>query len=328
VRLTGATRGRSAEECSLAPGGASGAIVRLDGCGEPGPRRRNLLTEGLASRKVRSEPAFGAQQLKSGPPAADCAEPVVHGLLVGLVELVLVPGARGVQANPFDRERGIATGPPGNANTDHAAGRNSNHTETRAGTPVRESSVVAPVVRAPIIHVARRGLNHEGDTHRSGPVESVAPFGHRPGNQWDALSPVSGSGHGSAPGADGLAREPVSVKDLVCRALGVCAVGLVSVQGGVYGQSLAPGLCPRRPEAVNSDLCPITAGLRTHDPMVLKRRDDSRSVAYRCLETYGHSKRRKLFPGLSTRLNRLPLRVPAQASVSDQPIPSERSWTP
>jgi hypothetical protein len=213
VRLTRATRGRPVDGCSAAPGGASGAIVRLEGRGEPGPGRRNLRTQGLASRKVRSEPAFGAQELKSGAPAADGADPVVHGLLVGLVELVLVPGTRGVQTNPFDCERGIATGPPGNANSDHTAGRNSNHTETRAGTPARESSVVAPVVRAPIIHVARRGLNHEGDTHRSGPVEPVAPFGHGTGNRWDALSPVSGSGHESAPSADCIAREPVSVMD-------------------------------------------------------------------------------------------------------------------
>jgi hypothetical protein len=104
--------------------------------------------------------------------------------------------------------------------------------------------------------------------------------------------------------------------------------GLVSVQGGVYGQSLAPGLCPRRQGSVNSDVNPITAGHRTHDPMVLKRRDDSRSVAESCLESLGRSKRRKLFPCLSTRSSHLPLRVPAQGSVSDQSIPPECSWTP
>jgi hypothetical protein len=194
MRVTGTTLGRSFRDCSPAPGGASGAIVCLDGRGESGPHPRNPRTEGLTSRKVGGEPTFGAQQLKSRPPAADGADPVVHGLLVGLVHLVHVPGARGGKTNHFDRERGIATGPPGNANPEHAAGRNSKHTEARPGTRLRESSIVTSVVRAPIIYVARRGLNHEGDAHRSGPVEPVAAFGHVTGTRWDGLSPVSGNG--------------------------------------------------------------------------------------------------------------------------------------
>jgi hypothetical protein len=244
VRRTRTRRGSSVEDGSPGPGRASGAIVRLDRRGEPGPRVRDLGPEGLATRKVRGEPAFGAQQLKSRPRAADGGDSVVHGLLVVLVELILVPGARGVETNPFDRERGIATGPVANANPDHAAGRNSNNTEARAATRARESSVVAPVVRAPIIHVPRRGLNHEGDTHRGGPVEPVTLFGHVPGTRWADLSPESGNALEAAPNADRFARGPVSVKDLIGRAS-------VSGQGGVYGQtriSLAPsdgGYTPR-----------------------------------------------------------------------------------
>src|SRR5208282_242459 len=51
------------------------------------------------------------------------------------------------------------------------------------------------------------------------------------------LSRVSGRGGEAAPSADDFVRELVSVYDLVCRVLGFCARVLVSVQGGVYGQS-------------------------------------------------------------------------------------------
>ena len=190
MRTTRTTRGRSIEECSLATGGASGAIVFLDSRGESGPYPRNPSAEDLAGRKLRREPAFGAQQQKSRPRAPDGADPVVHGLLVGLVDLILVPGARGVETNHLDRECGIATGPFGNANSEHAAGRDSNYTESRAGTRLRETSIVAPIVSAPFVHVARRGPNHEGDTDCSGPVEPVSTFGHVAGNRWGDLSPV------------------------------------------------------------------------------------------------------------------------------------------
>ncbi len=154
LRVTWTTRGRSVEDGSPAPRGASGAIVRLDGRGEPGPRPRDLRAERFAGREVRGDPAFGDQQLKSRPRAADGADPVVQSLPIGLVDLVEVPGVGGIQTNQIDRDHGIATGPLGYANAEHAAGRNSDHAEARAGTPARESSVVAPVVRAPIIHVA------------------------------------------------------------------------------------------------------------------------------------------------------------------------------
>jgi hypothetical protein len=144
---------------SPAPGGASGAIVRLNGRGEPGPRLPDPRAEFFAGREFRGDPAFGDQQLKSRPRAAGRADPVVQGLPVGLIDLVEVPGVGGIESNQIDRDRGFATGPPSNANPEHAAGRKSDHTEARAGTPARESSVVAPVVRAPIIHVARRGAN-------------------------------------------------------------------------------------------------------------------------------------------------------------------------
>jgi len=178
VRMTRTTRGRPVEDCSPAPRRSSGAIVRFEGLGQPGPRPRDLRAERFAGREFRGDPALGDQQLQSRPRAADGGDPVIQGLTVGFVDLVEVPGVGRIETNHIDRDRGIATGPPGNANPENAAGRESDHTEARAGTPPRESSVVAPVVRAPIVHVARRGVYHSGEAHRSGPVDPVAPFRH------------------------------------------------------------------------------------------------------------------------------------------------------
>jgi hypothetical protein len=202
LRVARTTRDRSIEDGSPTPSGPSGAVVRLERRSEHGPRVRDLRAECFARRELRGQPAFGGDQLKSRPCAADGADPVVQGLLVGLVELVEVPGAGRIETDHIDREPGIPTGPPGHADTDHAVGRDSDHAEARAGTPLRESCVVAPVVRAPVVHVARRGVNEEGETHRGGPVDPVAPLGHGPVNRRTELSAVSGSRREVAPSTD------------------------------------------------------------------------------------------------------------------------------
>jgi hypothetical protein len=55
-----------------------------------------------------------------------------------------------------------------------------------------------------------------------------------PGNRWDDLSPVSGSGPEAVPSADGFARELVSVCEVSCGPLGFCTPIGASVRAGYF----------------------------------------------------------------------------------------------
>jgi|SRR5580658_2854371 hypothetical protein len=102
----------------------------------------------------------------------------------------------------------------------------------------------------------------------------MAPFGHVPGNRWDALSRVSGGGREVVPSANGAAQELVSDHELLSGPFGFYAPIGVSVRAGYFlcrpGSSGKARLCGfarqgsavRESRILSENPCGIAFGVR------------------------------------------------------------------
>ncbi len=143
--------------------GPSRSILGLAGRAKSGPSGRHSCAKFFLRRMVGRDPALGDEQMKAGPRSAHRGNTIIQRLPIGFVDLIEVPGMRWIETHQVDGNRGVATtvdpAPPGHADADHATRRNSDHSKRRTRTRLREPRVTGPVVRAPLVHVSRRGAD-------------------------------------------------------------------------------------------------------------------------------------------------------------------------